>query len=199
MQAFSVLSVMLLESLPMLSSPSSSSPDSPLNASVDALLPDSTLPDAAFPGPDDGALSEPDAAPETNAESSSVAHKSEATIEAAVALFNQRQFFECHEVLEKLWHPLPKGPEKWFLQGLLQVGVGFHHLEQETYTGAKNLFTAGVEKLEVTMTNRKGFVSPMDLAPFLLSTHAALETVLVLGPDCLGEFPDALIPQIQMR
>ncbi len=122
-----------------------------------------------------------------------------ASFEAAVHLFNQRQFFECHEVLEELWRPLAKGPEKWFLQGVLQVAVGFHHLEQENYTGAKNLFTAGVEKLEVTLTNRKGFVPPMDLPPFLLSVHAALETVLVLGPDCLGEFPEALIPQIQIR
>jgi predicted metal-dependent hydrolase len=119
-----------------------------------------------------------------------------ATFEAAVALFNRRQFFECHEVLEDLWRPLPKGPEKWFLQGLLQVGVGFHHLEQENYTGAKNLLTAGIEKLKITASNKKGFVAPIELAPLLLSSHAALETLVVLGPDRMDEFPEALIPQI---
>lgn len=119
-----------------------------------------------------------------------------ATFEDAVALFNQRQFFECHEVLEDLWRPLPKGPEKWFLQGLLQVGVGFHHLEQQNYTGAKNLLTSGIENLKITASNKKGYVAPIDLAPLLLNSQAALGALLVLGPDRMDEFPEALIFQI---
>jgi predicted metal-dependent hydrolase len=120
-----------------------------------------------------------------------------ASFEDAVALFNQRQFFECHEVLEDLWRPLPKGPEKWFLQGLLQVGVGFHHLEQLNYTGAKSLLNSGVEKLEM-IAAQKAFSPPIDLHPLVKSSRAALETVVVLGPDCLEEFPESLIPQVTL-
>ena len=41
----------------------------------------------------------------------------------AIDLFNHQQFFECHEVLEDLWRPLPEGSEKLFLQGLIQIAV----------------------------------------------------------------------------
>ena len=119
-----------------------------------------------------------------------------ATFEDAVRLFNQRQFFECHEVLEDLWRPLPKGEEKRFLQGMLQVGVGFHHLEQGNYTGAKNLLNEGVEKLKVTVAQTT-YVPPIAVESLLKSGMAALETVRILGPDRLDEFPDHLIPQVQ--
>ena len=115
----------------------------------------------------------------------------------AVALFNQRKFFECHEVIEDIWRPLPKSAEKRFLQGVLQVGVGLHHLEQGNYTGAKNLLNEGVEKLK-TITAQKEYEPPIDLAPFLQGSTAALNTVLILGPDRLDEFLDELIPTITL-
>jgi len=120
-----------------------------------------------------------------------------ATFEDAVTLFNQRRFFECHEVIEDLWRPLPKGAEKRFLQGVLQVGVGLHHLEQGNYTGAKNLLNEGVEKLK-TITAQSAYTPPIDLKAFLQGSNGALSTVLVLGPDRLDEFLDHLIPTITL-
>lgn len=120
-----------------------------------------------------------------------------ATFEEAIALFNQRRFFECHEVIEDLWRPLPKGPEKRFLQGVLQVGIGLHHLEQGNYTGAKNLLNEGVEKLK-TIAAQSAYVPPIELNAFLQSSNGALNTLLVLGPDRLDEFLDNLIPIITL-
>jgi hypothetical protein len=113
----------------------------------------------------------------------------------AVALFNQQAFFECHEVLEDLWRPLPAGPEKEFLQGLLQVGVGFHHLNNGNYTGAKNLLTAGVEKLEAVASQR-AYQPPIPLTSLLTTSQQALAQLLQLGPERLHEFPASLIPTI---
>lgn len=68
----------------------------------------------------------------------------------AIRLLNRQAFFECHEVLEALWRPLSPGPEKRFLQGVIQVDVGFHHLMNDNETGAKNLLRAGLDKLTDT-------------------------------------------------
>lgn len=119
--------------------------------------------------------------------------------EDAVTLFNQRQFFECHEVLEDLWRPLSPGPEKQFLQGLLQIGVGFHHLLNNNYTGAKNLLRAGLEKLESVEADPQGYTPPIALSPIIKTSQYALKTVFELGSDRLHEFPDALFPIVQHR
>ena len=66
--------------------------------------------------------------------------------EEGIQLFNQGQFFDCHEVLEEVWLEVP-GDQKKFLQGLIQVAVAFHHLRHKNPRGARRLLAAGVEKL----------------------------------------------------
>lgn len=64
---------------------------------------------------------------------------------AFISYFNsERDYFECHEVMEELWleegrHPL--------LQGLLQAAVGLHHWHNDNFTGAVKLMKAGLGKL----------------------------------------------------
>ena len=63
-----------------------------------------------------------------------------------LVLFNRdRDYYECHDVMEELW--LEEGRSR-FLQGLLQVAVGLHHYENENYTGAAKLLRAALEKLD---------------------------------------------------
>ncbi|HXQ25136.1 MAG TPA: DUF309 domain-containing protein [Candidatus Acidoferrales bacterium] len=63
-----------------------------------------------------------------------------------VALFNARKFFEAHEVWEELWLAEP-GPEKSFLQGLIQLAAAFHHSGRGNTRGAQSLLAAGIVKL----------------------------------------------------
>lgn len=114
----------------------------------------------------------------------------------AISFFNQQEFFDCHEVLEDLWRPLPLGSEKTFLQGLIQVAVGFHHLKNRNFVGTKNKLQAGLEKLENSYSE-SGYQSTFLFDPVINSVRQALETVLALGPDRLSEFPAENIPQIQ--
>ncbi len=53
-------------------------------------------------------------------------------------LFNRQEFFDAHEVLEDVWREAP-GPEKKFLQGLIQVAVGLHHFSTGNRVGAQSL------------------------------------------------------------
>ena len=70
----------------------------------------------------------------------------EKLLREGIRLFNGEQFFECHEVLEEAWLEAT-GPQKIFLQGLIQVAVSLYHLRQENFVGARRLLTAGLEKL----------------------------------------------------
>ena len=64
---------------------------------------------------------------------------------AFVAYFNrERDYFECHEVMEELW--LENGRSS-LLQGLLQAAVGLHHWDNGNRSGAVKLMTASLEKL----------------------------------------------------
>ena len=68
------------------------------------------------------------------------------TLGAAAALFNARLFFEVHELLEESWRPA-EGALRTFLQGLIQIAVGFHHLENRNLRGAASLLGEGAAKL----------------------------------------------------
>jgi len=63
-----------------------------------------------------------------------------------VYYFNiERDYFECHEVLEELW--LEEGRSKLY-QGLLQVAVGLYHFRNGNVAGAIKLMKAATAKLE---------------------------------------------------
>ena len=61
-------------------------------------------------------------------------------------LFNERHFFEAHEVLEDVWHK-DRGPSRLFLQGLIQVCAGFHHYQNGNFRGAAELLDRGTDKM----------------------------------------------------
>lgn len=115
--------------------------------------------------------------------------------ESAIVLFNRQAFFECHEVLEDLWRPLPPGPEKTFLQGLIQIAVGLHHLQRHNFVGARNKLQSGLEKLKAAAQDST-YQPPFTLEPLMEATHQSLIKVLDLGPECLDDFPPTLIPTI---
>lgn len=56
----------------------------------------------------------------------------------------ERDYFECHEVLEELW--LREGRSLLY-QGLLQVAVGLYHHRGGNLNGAVKLFTGALQKL----------------------------------------------------
>ncbi|SFS77596.1 DUF309 domain-containing protein [Marininema halotolerans] len=55
-----------------------------------------------------------------------------------------RDYFECHEVLEELW--MEEGREPLF-QGLLQVAVALYHHRNDNENGARKLLKGALEKL----------------------------------------------------
>jgi predicted metal-dependent hydrolase len=62
-------------------------------------------------------------------------------------LFNEEEFFECHDVLEELWSETV-GPERKFLQGLIQASIALFHFGNENFGGAKKLYLSATRNLD---------------------------------------------------
>ena len=74
------------------------------------------------------------------------ATKDQDRIRDGFRLFNERHFFEAHEVLEDVWHRERGGP-RLFLQGLIQICAGFYHFQNGNPRGAAELLQRGSDKM----------------------------------------------------
>lgn len=61
--------------------------------------------------------------------------------------FNNKEFFEAHEVWEDLWVEA-SGTRHPFLQGLIQIAVALHHAGNCNWVGMRKLFSSGLNYLE---------------------------------------------------
>jgi predicted metal-dependent hydrolase len=66
---------------------------------------------------------------------------------AGILFFNQRDFFEAHEVWEDVWTEAA-GPERRFYQGLIQAAVALHHFRNGNVRGALKLYRTGRAYME---------------------------------------------------
>jgi predicted metal-dependent hydrolase len=69
-------------------------------------------------------------------------------LEIAVAIWDQRLFFETHEYLEQHWMTAD-GEEKKLLQAIIRAAGAYVHLEQGNLTGARRIAAKAVAVLEV--------------------------------------------------
>src|SRR5205807_8005555 len=71
-----------------------------------------------------------------------------------IELFNDSRFFDAHEVLEDVWRET-SGPEKSFLQGLVQLAVALHHHSTGNSLGAGSLLTKAHRNLWIPARVRR--------------------------------------------
>jgi predicted metal-dependent hydrolase len=111
-----------------------------------------------------------------------------------IDLFNAGEYFECHEVLEDIWRAEPD-PVRALYQGILQIGVAFHHLRRDNWRGAVKLLTGGSEKVGRFLPRCMG----VETAPLHASALACLSLLQSLGPERVREFDWSLIPTIDVN
>ncbi|CAN5678613.1 hypothetical protein BH23CHL5_BH23CHL5_11990 [soil metagenome] len=63
-----------------------------------------------------------------------------------IELFNEGKFYECHEEIEHEWHA-ERGEIRRLYQGILQIGVGYHHAQAGNRRGATLLLSDGIAKI----------------------------------------------------
>ncbi len=111
-----------------------------------------------------------------------------------IRLFNEEEFFECHDELEELWSET-LGEEKKFLQGLIQASVALFHFGNENLGGARKLCVSSLEKLEPYGERYMG----IELGRFLADFRACFAELLAAS----GSYPqgvvlrDELVPRLE--
>ena len=110
-----------------------------------------------------------------------------------IRLFNEGEYYDCHEAIEHEWHAEPR-PIRRLYQGILQIGVGFLHARRGNHTGALLLLADGIDKTA-------GFAPAclgIETGRLAAESQAALDLLRELGPERLGEFDFATAPRIRL-
>jgi hypothetical protein len=108
-------------------------------------------------------------------------------------LFNQREFFECHEVIEQAWNE-ETAPVRLMFQGILQLGVACYHIQNKNWRGAMKLIERGLPKIERFGPACMG----LDLAELIRAAEIIRAELVRLGPTWPGEFDSSLFPTITL-
>ncbi len=114
-------------------------------------------------------------------------------VEEGIRLFNEGRFYECHEAIEHEWHA-ERSPVRTLYQGILQIGVGFHHARGGNYRGAVALLRDGIAKVSRFVPRCRG----IDTARLMQESQACLDRIIELGPDRLAAFDWSNVPRVHL-
>src|SRR3972149_6050309 len=70
-----------------------------------------------------------------------------ATMLQAFEQFNRGEYWHQHETIETVWRAEKDESIRNFYKGILQVGVGFHHITRRNYHGTVKVLTRGIAYL----------------------------------------------------
>ena len=118
-------------------------------------------------------------------------------LEEGIRLFNDRHFFDAHDVLEEAWMEITNSKERLFYQGLIQLAVGFYHLEGENLIGGNNLLSRSIAKLE---QYESGFLG-VELHELLRKSRKCLDEVQAMkrGERVKKGLDPSMIPVIRYK
>ncbi|MEZ4771171.1 MAG: DUF309 domain-containing protein [Caldilineales bacterium] len=118
---------------------------------------------------------------------------SEAFLEG-VARFNAGEFYKQHDVFEALWMA-DQRPIRDLYQGVLQVGVSFHQIEEGNYRGAVKMLRRGLLRLRPLPP----VCQTLDVAGLRRAARGVHDELVALGPDRLAEFDLQTLREIKLR
>ena len=110
-----------------------------------------------------------------------------------IAQFNRGEYFEQHETLEILWRAEAR-PVRRLYQGILQIGVAFHHMRRYNYHGVVYMLTRGPMYLRPFAPT----CQTVDVEALLGAAARALSAAEALGPGRLQEFDWGLAPRVAL-
>ncbi len=114
-----------------------------------------------------------------------------------IRLFNERRWFEAHEVWEDLWRADPSGGRA-FWQGLIMAAVALEHWRRGNPRGACSQWRQGRARLVPFRPRHAG----LDVEGFIVRMDRVLAPVLARQPDEWGQgdrappFDEAGAPRI---
>lgn len=107
--------------------------------------------------------------------------------------FNAGEYYEQHEWLEHAWMDETR-PIREMYQGILQVGVGFFHIEEGNWPGALKMLRRGLPRLRALPP----VCQSIDIAALRDAAETIHREVTALGRDRLHEFDVSRFPKIRL-
>ncbi len=107
--------------------------------------------------------------------------------EKAIALFNNGNYYACHDVLEEIWHNAWQS-DRAFYQGILQIAVGLYHLKSLNWHGATILLGEGTSRLPAYLSDYQS----INVESLLEESLLILRTVQLNGKEGLNEVLNAI-------
>jgi predicted metal-dependent hydrolase len=102
-------------------------------------------------------------------------------LEPGRAAFNRGEYFLAHELWEEIWREVDDAERRLYVQGLIQIAAGLHHLQRHRPGPAAGLLRKGLEKL--SQRRQDSEVSRSRLRTDLLASEVER---LLSEPDGLG-------------
>jgi uncharacterized protein len=109
--------------------------------------------------------------------------------------FNRGLYWEQHETLEMVWRSETDASIRNFYKGVIQVGVGFHHLTKRNYAGVMKVLARGINYLKAYVPECCG----VDVARLMLEASMVYVRAKELGPERMREIAAAELPKIHYR
>lgn len=108
--------------------------------------------------------------------------------------FNRGAYFACHETLEELWKH-ERAPVRDLYQGIIQLAVGYYHLQRGNYRGAVLSLERGLRRLRPF----RPVCQSVRVDELVQAGKRSLHALRELGARRVREFDWRLAPQVKMR
>ncbi len=95
-------------------------------------------------------------------------------LKEGISLFNEERFWECHEVLEQIWHTA-EGEERDIIQGLILTAAAFVHAQRNR----NDRCIAMLEKAKQKLGTRRSYQG-IDLSVVRKNIEAVIESDLTV-------------------
>ncbi len=109
--------------------------------------------------------------------------------------FNHGEYWHQHETLETVWRAEQDESIRNFYKGILQVGVGFHHITRRNYRGAVKVLTRGINYLRPYAPRCMG----VEVQRLIDEATQVLEQVHAFGPDRIDEIKITELPRVHYK
>lgn len=111
-----------------------------------------------------------------------------------IEMYNRGEYYECHEVLEDTWRA-ESDDVRYLYQGILQIGVAFHHLRNANWRGAVGLLTGGIEKVSRYQPACMG----VNTRKLVREAQCCLDQLHTIGRENVERFDWAMVPRIEFE
>ncbi len=106
--------------------------------------------------------------------------------------FNRGEYWHQHETLELVWRAEQDESIRNFYKGILQVGVGLHHLTRRNYNGVIKVLTRGINYLKPYVPS----CMSVDVQRLIDEATQVLEQVRAHGAEQIGEIDITALPRV---